>query len=86
MDFQVPIHRRLAFASRSETLGVNAIFQVNNPLLETLRDSREVLFVGADQRRIGFASEPVGKVECTGGRSHGPPFSGTTGALRQAPQ
>ena len=47
-------------------LGVEAVGQVGDRLLEALRDGREVLLVAGDQRRVGLGGEVVGKVERAG--------------------
>jgi hypothetical protein len=49
------IGRRLA-------LGIRPVRQVGDRLLKALRDSREVLLVGGDQRRVGLGGEAAGRV------------------------
>ena len=68
VDLQVPVHRLLARAAGRPALGVEAVGQVGDRLLEALRDGREVLLVAGDQRRVGLGGEVVGKVERTGGQ------------------
>ena len=63
---QVPVHRLLADAAGRLALGVEAVGQVGDRLLEALRDGREVLLVAGDQRRVGLGGEAVGKVERAG--------------------
>ena len=60
--------RLLAGAAGRPALGVEAVGQVGDRLLEALRDGREVLLVGGDQRRVGLGGEVVGKVERAGGQ------------------
>ena len=96
VDLQVPVHRLLARAAGRLALGVEAVGQVGDRLLEALRDGREVLLVAGDQRRVGLGGEVVGKVERAGSQGHsatpisvgsglGRRFCGTTGVLPQAP-
>ena len=66
VDLHVPVHRLLADAAGRPALGVEAVGQVGDRLLEALRDGREVLLVAGDQRRVGLADEVVGKVERAG--------------------
>jgi hypothetical protein len=68
VDLHVPVHRLLAHAAGRLALGVKAIGQVGDRLLEALRDGREVPLVAGDQRRVGLGSEVAGKVECAGGQ------------------
>ena len=72
VDLQVPVQRLLARAAGRLALGVEAVGQVGDRLLEALRDRREVLLVGGDQRRVGLGGEVVGKIERAGGQGgHG---------------
>ena len=72
VDLQVPVHRRLADAAGRPALGVEAVGQLGDRLLEALRDGREVLLVAGDQRRVGLGGEAVGKVKRAGGQGvHG---------------
>jgi hypothetical protein len=72
VDLQVPVQSRLARAAGRLALGIEAVGQVGDRLLEALRDDREVLLVGGDQRRVGLGGEVVGKVERAGGQGfHG---------------
>ncbi len=66
VDLHVPVHRLLADAAGSLALGLEAVGQGGDRLLEALRNGREVLFVGGDQRRVGLGAEVVGQVEGTG--------------------
>ena len=66
VDLHVPVHRCLAYAAGSLALGIEAVGQVGDRLLEALRDRREVPLVAADQPRVGLGREAVGKVERTG--------------------
>ena len=68
VDLHVPVHRRLAHAAGRLALGIEAIGQLGDRLLEALRDGREVLLVAGDQRRVGLGGEVVGKVERAGGQ------------------
>ncbi len=64
----VPVHGLLADAAGRPELGVEAAGQVGDRLLEAVRDRREVLLVGGDQRRVGLGGETVGKVKRTRGQ------------------
>ena len=66
VDLHVPVHRLLADAAGRLALGVEAVGQVGDRLLEALRDGREVPLVAGDQRRVGLGGEAVGKVERAG--------------------
>ncbi len=66
MDLHVPVHRPLAYAAGRLALGIEAVRQVGDRLLEALRDGRELLLVAGDQRRVGLAGEAVGKVKRAG--------------------
>src|SRR6202035_1072465 len=66
VDLHVPVHRLLAYAAGRLALGIEAVGQVGDRLLEALRDGREVLLVAGDQRRVGLGGEVVGKVERAG--------------------
>ena len=68
VDLRVPVHRLLAYAAGRLELGLEAFGQVGDRLLEALRDGREVLLVGGDQRRVGLGGEPLGKVKRAGSR------------------
>ena len=68
VDLQVPVHRLLADAAGRLALGIEAVGQVGDRLLEALRDGREVLLVAGDQRRVGLGGEAVGKVKRAGGQ------------------
>ena len=68
MDLEVPVQRLLARAAGRLTLGVETVGQVGDRLLEAVRDPREVLLVGGDQRRVGLGGEVVGKIERAGGQ------------------
>ena len=54
VDLHVPVHRLLADAAGRLALGIEAVGQVGDRLLEALRDGREVLLVAGDQRRVGL--------------------------------
>ena len=71
MDLQVPVHRLLPGAPGRPALGVEAVRQVGDRLLEALRDGREVPLVAVDQGRVGLGGEVVGKVRtrCPSARS-----------------
>ena len=101
VDLQVPVQRLLADAAGRLALGIEAVGQVGDRLLEALRDGREVLLVAADQRRVGLGGEAVGKVKRAGGQGvhvissdlkaacsfrSGQRFCGTTRVLPQAPR
>jgi hypothetical protein len=60
VDLQVPVHRLLAGATRCPALGIEAVGQLGDRLLEAVRDGREVLLVAGDQRRVGLRGEVVG--------------------------
>ena len=66
VDLHVPVHRLLADAAGRLALGIEAVGQVGDRLLEALRDGREVLLVAGDQRRVGLGGEAVGKVKRAG--------------------
>jgi hypothetical protein len=66
VDLHVPVHRRLADTAGRPALGIEAVGQVGDRLLQALRDGHEVLLVVGDQRRVGLGGETVGKVERTG--------------------
>jgi hypothetical protein len=66
VDLHVPVHRPLPYAAGCPALGIEAVGQVGDRLLEALRDGREVLLVAGDQRRIGLGGEAVGKVKRAG--------------------
>ncbi len=66
VDLHVPVHRLLAYAAGRHALGIEAVGQVGDRLLEALRDGREVLLVASDQRRVGLGGEVVGKVKRAG--------------------
>ena len=61
VDLQVPVHRLLAHAAGRPALGVEAVGQVGDRLLEALRDGREVLLVAGDQRRVGLGRRWSGR-------------------------
>ena len=63
MDLQVPVECGLALAAWSSALGVQAVGQVGDRLLESGRHGGQVLFVGHDQGRVGLGGEAVGKGE-----------------------
>jgi hypothetical protein len=65
-DLLVPVHRLPPFAAGRLALGIEAVGQVGQHLLQALRDGREVLLVAADQRGVGLVGEVVGKVEHAG--------------------
>jgi hypothetical protein len=48
VDLQVPVHRLLPDAAGRPALGIEADGQVGQPLLQALRDGREVLLVAGD--------------------------------------
>ena len=66
VDLHVPVHRRLADAAGRLALGIEAVGQVGDRLLQALRDGREVLLVVGDQRRVGLGSETVRKIKRAG--------------------
>ena len=68
VDLHVPFHRALTLTAGRLALGIEAVGQFGDGLLEALRDGREVLLVGPDQRRVGLGSKPVGKVKCADGQ------------------
>ena len=61
VDLQVPVQRLLADAAGRPALGVEAVGQVGDRLLEALRDGREVLLVAGDQRRVGLGARWSGR-------------------------
>jgi hypothetical protein len=63
MDLHIPVHGRLPPAARRLALGLEAVGQVGDRLLEALCYGREVLLVGGDQRRVGLGGQVVGKVK-----------------------
>src|SRR3954454_18733711 len=67
MDLQVPVHRLLADAAGGPSLGIEALGQICDRLLEALRHGGEMLLVPGDQPRLSLGREMLGKVECTGG-------------------
>ena len=72
VNLQVPIQRPLPLAPRGLALGVEALRQVSDLLLQALRDGREVLLVASNQRRVGLGDKMLGKVERSGGHEdHG---------------
>ena len=70
VNLQVPVYRRSPLAPRGLALGVEAVGQVGDLLLEALRDSREVLLVAGNQRRVGLGDKTLGKVEHIGGHGN----------------
>jgi hypothetical protein len=97
VDLQVAVQRLLPAAAGRLALGIEAVGQVGDRLLETRCDGREVLLVAGDQRRVGLGGEVVGKVERTGDQGDsrllysavsrfGRRFCGPTRALPQAPR
>ena len=66
VDLHVPVHRLLANAAGRLALGIEAVGQVGDRVLEALRDGREVLLVAGDQRRVGLGGEVFGKVKRAG--------------------
>ena len=66
VDLHVPVHRLLADAAGRLALGIEAVGQVGDRLLQALRDGREVLLVAGDQHRVGLGGEAVGKVKRAG--------------------
>jgi hypothetical protein len=66
VDLQVPVHRLLADAAGRLALGVEAIGQAGDRLLQALCDGREVLFITGDQLRVGLGGEVAGKVKRAG--------------------
>ena len=66
VDLHVPVHSFLSYAAGRLALGIEAVGQVGDRLLEALRDGGEVLLVAGDQRRVGLAGEVVGKVKGAG--------------------
>jgi len=72
VDLHVPVQRLLADAAGRLALGIEAIGQVGDRLLEALRDGREVPLVAGDQRRVGLGGQSAGKIKRTSGqRIHG---------------
>ena len=63
VDLVVAVHGLLAGAAGVLALGVEAVGQVGDRLLEALGDPGEVLLVGGDQGRVGLGGEVVGQVE-----------------------
>jgi len=63
VNLHVPVQRFLADAARRLALGIEAVGQVCDRLLEALRDGREMLLVAGDQRRVGLGTESVRKVK-----------------------
>ena len=57
VDLHVPLHRLLADAAGRLALGIEAVGQLGDRLLEALRDGREMLLVAGDQRRVGLGGE-----------------------------
>jgi len=95
VDLHVPVQRFLANAAGRLALGVEAVGQVGDRLLEALRDSREVLLVDGDQRRIGLGTETLGKIKRARSQfatpfpqvlGSGQRLCGTTWVLPQAPR
>jgi len=78
VDLHVPVQRRLAYAAGSPALGIEAVGQVGDRLLEALRDGREVLLVPGDQRRVGLGTEAAGKIK----RAGSPGIHGISSDLR----
>jgi hypothetical protein len=68
VDLLVPVHSPPAFAAGRPALGVEAVGQVGDRLLEALRDGREVPLVAGDQPRVGLGGEVVGKVKRAAGQ------------------
>jgi hypothetical protein len=68
VDLHVPVQRLLAYAAGRLALGMEAVGQVGDRLLEVVRDGREVLLVAGDQRRVSLGGEVVGKVKRAGGQ------------------
>jgi len=66
VDLHVPVHRRLADAAGRPALGLEAVGQIGDRLLQALRDGREVLLVVGDQRRVGLGRETVRKIKRAG--------------------
>jgi len=66
VDLQVPVHRALADPAGRLALGIEAMGQVGDRLLEAVRDGREMLLVDADQRRVGLGGQVIGKVKRAG--------------------
>ncbi len=66
VDLHVTVHRLPAYAAGRLALGIEAVGQVGDRLLEALRDDREVLLVAGDQRRVGLGGEVVGKIKGAG--------------------
>jgi hypothetical protein len=72
VDLHIPVHRRLAYAAGRPALGIEAVGQVGDRLLEALRDGREVPLIAGDQRRVRLGGEAVRKVKRTGSQGvHG---------------
>ena len=72
VDLHVAFHRRLAPAAGRHALGIEAIGELGDGLLEALRDGREVQLVRGDQRRVSLCAEAVGKVKHAGSQGvHG---------------
>src|SRR4029450_7887820 len=67
MSLQVPVHRCPASTPGSLAQGVAAFGQVSDLLLKAFCDSREVLLIAGDQRRVGLGSQALGKGEHSGG-------------------
>jgi hypothetical protein len=95
VDLHVPVHRRLADPAWRLALGIEAVRQVGDRLLETVRDGREMLLVDGYQRQIGLGTETVRKIKRARSQfatpfpqvlGFGQRLCGTTRVLPQAPQ
>ncbi len=73
------VHRFLAYAAGRLALGIGAVGQVGDRLLERLRDGREVPLVAGGQRRVGPHFATLISVDLSLGRR----LCGTTRVLPQ---
>jgi hypothetical protein len=96
VNLEVTLKRPLAGAAGRPELGLQAAGQLADILLEGLRDGREMLLVGRDQRGVGLGGKAGGKVKRAGaqriqvdqlrsGSRLGLRLCGMTRVLRQAP-
>jgi hypothetical protein len=68
MDLEVAIHGLLADAAGRLALGIEALGQLGDRLLEAGGNCGEVPIVIGDQGRLGLGGEMVGQVEGAGGQ------------------
>jgi hypothetical protein len=68
VDLEVPVQGLLADAAGCPALGIEALGEVGDGLLEAFGDGGEVLFVGRDEGGIGLGGEVVGEGERAAGQ------------------